>query len=568
MLTYIEEYYQYLLKNPDKACQKILAVYKKLVHDIYNPKTITFYNEAAEDDETHIYIFDINRANRPIQFIEKYCRHSKGKWARKPIVLELWQKATIQAIFGFVDRDTGIRKYIKAALFIGRKNGKSTLSAAIGLYMLTADGEGGAECYSVAVKKDQAKVVWEEAKRMVKKSPTLLKKIKCLVSGIFYDKAEAVFKALASDDNSLDGLNASYVAADEIHAWVVKNLLDVLYDSMAAREQPLLFETSTAGKVRENVYDDEYAYYDDVIKGYEGIEGGIVDETVLPFIYELDKSDEWLDEKKWFKANPGLGTIKSYKFIRDKVIKAQNSPKELANMLCKDFNIPQTTDEKWLSYETAVNTSTFDIKLLLDTYAVGGVDLSSTTDLTCATLVVFKKNIKYVLQQYFIPESNLDKKIKEDKIPYDIWRKRKLVTICEGAKVNYSDVTEWFIKMHNEYEISTLWIGYDPWSTQYWVEEMKENGFEMIEVRQGAKTLSNPMKQLEADLIDKKINYNNNPILKWCLTNTAVKRDDNDNIRPVKGKQQRARIDGAVSLIIAYCVLFDKMQDYLVLQEE
>lgn len=568
MLTYIEEYYQYLLKNPDKACHKILAVYKKLVHDIYNPKTITFYNEAAEDDETHVYIFDINKANRPIQFIEKYCRHSKGKWARKPIVLELWQKATIQAIFGFVDRDTGVRKYIKAALFIGRKNGKSTLSAAIGLYMLTADGEGGAECYSVAVKKDQAKVVWEEAKRMVKKSPTLLKKIKCLVSGIFYDKAEAVFKALASDDNSLDGLNASYVAADEIHAWVVKNLLDVLYDSMAAREQPLLFETSTAGKVRENVYDDEYAYYDDVIKGYEGIEGGIVDETVLPFIYELDKSDEWLDEKKWFKANPGLGTIKSYKFIRDKVIKAQNSPKELANMLCKDFNIPQTTDEKWLSYETAVNTATFDIKLLLDTYAVGGVDLSSTTDLTCATLVVFKKNIKYVLQQYFIPESNLDKKIKEDKIPYDIWKRRKLVTICEGAKVNYSDVTEWFIKMHNEYEISALWIGYDPWSTQYWVEEMKENGFEMIEVRQGAKTLSNPMKQLEADLIDKKVNYNNNPILKWCLTNTAVKRDDNDNIRPVKGKQQRARIDGAVSLIIAYCVLFEKMQDYLVLQEE
>ena len=568
MLTYIEEYYQYLLKNPDKACHKILAVYKKLVHDIYNPKTITFYNEATEDDETHVYVFDINKANRPIQFIEKYCRHSKGKWARKPIILELWQKATIQAVFGFVDRDTGVRKYIKAALFIGRKNGKSTLSAAIGLYMLTADGEGGAECYSVAVKKDQAKVVWEEAKRMVKKSPTLLKKIKCLVSGIFYDKAEAIFKALASDDNSLDGLNASYVAADEIHAWVIKNLLDVLYDSMAAREQPLLFETSTAGKVRENVYDDEYAYYDDVIKGYEGIEGGIVDETVLPFIYELDKSDEWLDEKKWFKANPGLGTIKSYKFIRDKVIKAQNSPKELANMLCKDFNIPQTTDEKWLSYETAINTATFDIDLLLDTYAIGGADLSSTTDLTCATLIVFKKNIKYILQQYFIPETNLDKKIKEDKIPYDIWKKRKLVTICEGAKVNYNDVTKWFIKMHNEYDISTLWIGYDPWNAQYWVEEMKENGFEMIEVKQGAKTMSNPMKQLEADLTDKKVNYNNNPILKWCLTNTAVKRDDNDNIRPVKGKQQRARIDGTVSLIIAYCVLYYKLNDYLVLQEE
>ena len=429
MITYIEEYYQFLLKNPDKACRKILSVYKKLVQDIYNPKVISFYNEATEEEETHTYVFDLKKADRPIEFIEKYCRHSKGKWARQPIKLELWQKATIQAIFGFVDKETGIRKYIKAALFIGRKNGKSTLSAAIGLYMLTADGEGGAECYSVAVKKDQAKLVWEEAKRMVKKSPVLLKRIRCLVNGLFFDRAESFFKALASMDNSLDGLNASYVAADEIHAWEVKNLLDVLYDSMAAREQPLLFETSTAGKVRENVYDDEYDYYENIIKGYEGIEGGIVDETVLPFIYELDNKKEWLDEKKWFKANPGLGTIKSYKFIRDKINKAKNSPKELVNILCKDFNIPQTSDEKWLTYETAINKAVFNINIVKNTYAIGGVDLSSTTDLTCATLLIVKNKIKYVLQQYFIPEANLDYKIKEDKIPYDIWRERGLVTV-------------------------------------------------------------------------------------------------------------------------------------------
>lgn len=568
MLTYIEEYYQYLLKNPDKACHKILAVYSKLVYDIYHPSEINFYNGSTEEEEKHIYIFNIKKANRPIEFIEKYCRHSKGKWARKPIKLELWQKATIQAMFGFVDKETEIRKYIKVALFIGRKNGKSTLSAAIGLYMLCADGEGGAECYSVAVKKDQAKIVWEEAKRMVKKSPSLSKRIKCLVNGMFYDKTESVFKALASMDNSLDGLNSSYVAADEIHAWVVKNLLDVLFDSMASREQPLLFETSTSGKVRENVYDDEYDYYENIIKGYEGIEGGIVDETVLPFIYELDSRDEWLDEKKWFKANPGLGTIKSYKFIRDKVIKAKNSPKELVNILCKDFNIPQTSDEKWLNFETAINKETYDINLIRGTYAIGGVDLSSTTDLTCATLLVFKSGKKYVLQQYFIPDALLERKIKDDKIPYDIWEKRGLITFCEGATVNYSYITEWFLKMHNEFDISALWVGYDPWSSTYWIEEMKEYGFEMIEVRQGPKTMSNPMKQLEGDLIDKKVNYNNNSILKWCLTNTAIKRDDNDNIRPVKGRQQRARIDGAVSLIIAYCVLFDKLSDYLALQEE
>lgn len=568
MITCIEEYYQFLLKNPDKACRKILSVYKKLVQDIYNPKVISFYNEATEEEETHTYVFDLEKADRPIQFIEKYCRHSKGKWARQPIKLELWQKATIQAIFGFVDKETRIRKYIKAALFIGRKNGKSTLSAAIGLYMLTADGEGGAECYSVAVKKDQAKLVWEEAKRMVKKSPILLKRIRCLVNGLFFDRAESFFKALASMDNSLDGLNASYVAADEIHAWEVKNLLDVLYDSMAAREQPLLFETSTAGKVRENVYDDEYDYYENIIKGYEGIEGGIVDETVLPFIYELDNKKEWLDEKKWFKANPGLGTIKSYKFIRDKINKAKNSPKELVNILCKDFNIPQTSDEKWLTYETAINKAIFNINIVKNTYAIGGVDLSSTTDLTCATLLIVKNKIKYVLQQYFIPEANLDYKIKEDKIPYDIWKERGLVTVCEGAKVDYTEITKWFLKMNYEYEISALWIGYDPWSSTYWIEEMEEAGFTMIEVRQGAKTMSNPMKQLEGDLIDKVVNYNNNPVLKWCLTNTAVKRDDNDNIRPIKGRQQRARIDGAVSLIITYCVLIEKLNDYLVLQGE
>lgn len=272
--------------------------------------------------------------------------------------------------------------------------------------------------------------------------------------------------------------------------------------------------------------------------------------------------------KSGLKLIRGLGTIKSYKFIRDKITKAKNSPKELVNILCKDFNIPQTSDEKWLTFETAINKATYDMKILENTYAIGGADLSSTTDLTCATLLIVKNNTKYVLQQYFIPEANLDYKIKEDKIPYDIWKERGLITVCEGAKVNYSEVTQWFLKMYDKYGISTLWVGYDPWGAPYWIEEMKEAGFDMIEVRQGPKTMSNPMKQLEADLIEKNVNYNSNPILKWCLTNTAVKRDDNDNIRPIKGRQQRARIDGAVSLIIAYCVLFERMQDYLVLQEE
>lgn len=564
----IEEYYNKISSGEIVACKKIKAVYKKLVNDLKKPKTVSFLNKITDEIEEHTYIFDEKKANRPIQFIEKYCKHSKGKWAGKPVILELWQKAHIQALYGFVDKETGLRKYRKFVLFVGKKNGKSTEGSGLGLYQLTSDGEGGAEVYSVATQKDQAKIIWEEAKRMAAKSPALNKRTRRLVNGIFYDKTESLFKAVASETDSLDGLNGSAILADEIWAWRDKGLLDIMSDSISVREQPIIFEFSTMGKIREAVFDGEYEYLEAVIKGYEGLEGGIVDETVLPFIYELDEAKEWTDEKAWIKANPNLGVTKTYKYLRDKVEKAQKKPDELSNLLCKEFNVRTTAQEAWLDFDTVNNETTFDMEEIFDTYAIGGVDLSSTTDLTCATLLIMKHNKKYVIQQYFIPSEKLEFKIKDDKIPYDKWEKRGLVTICEGAKVNYSDVTQWFLRMNDEYKISTLWIGYDPWNTQYWVEEMKEYGFEMVEVRQGAKTMSNPMKQLEADLIEKNVIYNNNPVLKWCLCNTSVKRDENDNIRPVKGQKQRARIDGTVSLIIAYCVLFEKLNDYLALQEE
>lgn len=564
-MTYIEEYYNYLLNNPEKANHKVLTVYKKLVDDLKTPKKVSFFNAITEEKETHTYIFNEHKGLLPIQFIEKFCKHSKGKWAGKPIKLELFQKAFIEALFGFIDNETGIRKYRKGALFVGRKNGKSTLDSGLCNYMLTKDGEGGAEIYSVATKRDQAKVVWDECKRMIKKSPELDKRIRCLVGGIYYDRTESYMKALASDSNSLDGLNAHFVIADEVHAWKDKNLLDVMYDSMSAREQPMLLETSTMGTIRESVFDNEYEYFSEIIKGYEG-ESEIVDETVLPVIYELDSTDEWQNEKNWYKANPGLGVIKNIKDLRDKVARAKQNPNELTNLLCKDFNIRQNEQNLWLDFDTVNNEATFDMNEIFDSYAVGGVDLSSTTDLTCATLLIYKNDTKYVLQQYFLAADRLEFKIKDDKIPYDEWEKRGLLTVCEGAKVNYSDVTKWFLRMKDDYEIAPLWIGYDPWNANYWIDEMKSYSFEMLEVRQGPKTMSNPMKILQADLMEKKVNYNNNPILKWCLLNTAVKSDDNENIRPVKGNKKRARIDGAVSLLVAYCVLQEKMSDYLALE--
>lgn len=566
-MSYIEKYYKFLLDNPDKANHKVLVTYKKLVDDLKKPQEVSFFNEITEEYETHTYVFDEKKASRPIEFIERFCKHSKGKWAGQPVKLELWQKALIQAAFGFVDQETRLRKYRKVLFFVARKNGKSTLDSGLSLYMLTKDDEGGAEVYSVATKRDQAKIVWDESKRMIKKSPALAKRCRCLVGGIYYDRTESFMKALASDSNSLDGLNTHFGVADEVHAWKDKNLLDVIYDSMSAREQPMLFESSTMGTVRGSVFDNEYEYAAEIIEGYEG-RSEVKDETILPIIYELDKPDEWQDEKKWYKANPGLETIKNIKDLRDKVTRAKNNPTELTNLLCKDFNIRQNDQDKWLNFDIVNNEEQFDMEQISDNYAVAGVDLSSTTDLTCSTIMVIKNGKKYVLQQYFIASERLEFKIKDDKIPYDKWEQRGLVTVCEGAKVDYSKVTEWFVRMKNDYEIAPLWIGYDPWNSNYWIEEMKSYGFEMLEVRQGAKTMSNPMKQLEADLIEKKVNYNNNPVLKWCLCNTAVKRDDNENIRPVKGQKSRARIDGAVSLIIAYCVLFDKLNDYLNMQGE
>lgn len=565
-MSYIQEYYDWIKNNPKKSNKKIKIIYQKLVDDIVNPKTISFFNELTEEEETHTYIFDERKASRPIEFIEKFCKHSKGKWAGKPVSLELWQKAFIQALYGFVDQETGLRKYQKSILFVARKNGKSTLASGLGLYMLTSAGEGGAEVYSIATKKEQAKIAWEEARRMVKKSPALFKRIRTLINGIFYDNTESFFKALASDSNSLDGLNSFFVIADEIHAWKDKNLLDVMYDSMSGREEPIFSEFSTMGTVRENVFDNEYEYCGDLIETYEKT-GIMKDERILPVIYELDSPKDIEEEECWFKANPGLGSIKNVDILRSKVNTAKNNPTDLPNLLCKDFNVRQNDQDKWLTFEIIDNTNTFSDEEIYDTYAIGGADLSSTTDLTCATLIVVKNGIRFVKQQYFIPTQKLEYKINDDKIPYDKWEKRGLVTLCEGSKVDYSDVTQWFLRMQDDLKINTLWVGYDPWNTQYWVEEMKNYGFEMIEVRQGAKTMSNPMKQLEADLMDKIVNYNNNPILKWCLLNTSVKRDDNDNIRPVKGQKQRARIDGAVSLIIAYCIMYEKYNDYMAIVE-
>lgn len=558
-LTNIEKYWEYIQENPKRINDKIRTVYSKLVNDINTPQTVTHQNKYTGEMETKTFIFDKEKGQRVIDFIQKFCKHSKGKWAGKPIVLELWQKAFLEAIFGFVDKETGLRKYKKVIFFVAKKNGKSTLSSGIGLYCLTADGEGGAEVYSIAKVKEQAKIVFQEAVRMRNKSPSIRSRTRATISGLFFDKKDAVFAPLASETNSLDGKNPSCTLADEIWAWTDQGLLDIMEDGSSSREQPLLVETSTMGNVREAVFDNEYDYADRIILGYKGEPGGIIDDTVLPIIYEIDDPKKWQDEDAWYQANPGLGVLKALTYMRGKTTKALNNPSSLPNFLSKDLNVRQTNANSWLKFQELNNENTY--QELTNKYCIGGCDLSSTTDLTCATLLCLDGEEIKVKQMYFIPEDIMEFKIKEDQIPYDIWEQLGWVRTCKGSKVDYHEVTNWFLEQVNKYNLRPLWIGYDSWSASYWCDEMKQNGFDMVEVRQGAKTFSTPMKQMKADLIDKKINYNNNPILKWCLSNVAVKEDDNENIRPVKRKS-RARIDGAVSLLDAYVVYFEHLQEY------
>jgi phage terminase large subunit-like protein len=547
----IESYWEWMNKNRIKVSTKVYKTYEYIINFLNDPDSKWVYDET--------------KANHAINFIEKFCKHSKGKMGGKPFILELWQKAKVAATFGIVDESTGERKYQRVVLIVARKNGKSTLSAAEGLYLFIADGEPGAEIYSVATKKDQAKIIWLEAKRMVKKSPALSKRIRPLVAEMVCDLNDGIYKPVGRDSDTLDGLNVHGATMDEIHAWTDKNLYDVIVDGTSARDEPLILITTTSGIVRENVYDEIYDEAERTINGYTDPDG-YKDERTLFLVYELDNRKSWTDEETWMQANPGLGTIKKIGALRDKVNKAKANPKLVKNLLTKDFDIPETTSEAWLTFETIDNRATYDISKLKPRYCIGGIDLSATTDLTCAS-VVFKvpdDEKTYVKQMYWLPSDLVEIRAREDKIPYDVWEDRGLLRRSGNNKVDYKDITKWFLEIQNELDCYVYKIGYDRWSATYLVDELTQYFGKTVPVpvAQGAKTFSNPMKRLESDLRSKLINYNNNPILKWCLTNAAIKTDTNDNIALVKTSNPRRRIDGVASLMDALIVLEDNFDEY------
>ena len=548
-VNYVRRYLKAIRDGKIAVPQDLLAFYERL--------------EAQQADKTYKYRFDLKLGNHAIEFIETFCRHYEGELAGQLIKLDLWQKAFIQTLFGWVDRKTKLRRFREFLLLVARKNGKSMLSACIMVYMLVADGEPGAQCVSIATKYDQAAIVYKTARKIIEQDPDLSALVRPIIGGMEFGLTNSTMKALASKSKTLDGLNLHYCSCDELHAQEDRNLYDVTKQGMKARKQPIYGSITTAGFAREGIFDSIFEYALAVARGT------VEDDRFFPLLYLLDARDEWTNPDAWQKANPGLGTIKDRDQLAADVERAKNDPKYLPTVLVKDFNVQEVSSAAWLPYAVLKNETIVPDEYLDHSYAIGGCDLSATTDLTCATLLIKRPNDPafYVLQKYFLPKARVElvESQGRQEAPYRFWAEKGYLELCDSATVDYNKVTQWFVDMVQERDIRPLWVCYDAALSGYWVPQMQETGFDMERIRQGPVTWTYPMKRMEGLFEDKLIIYQNNPMLRWCLSNTAAKSTNKkgiDSIQPEKINSNR-RIDGMVSLLNAMVGYYNHEEEFL-----
>ena len=540
--NYLLEYYDEIKKGNILVGNELRITLDRLINDLDNPRKL----------------FDLNPGSIRIDFIEKFCKHTKSPFNGMPFKLELWEKAMLQVAYGFKIRETGLRRFNEVILLIARKNGKTTFVAGIDLAEFFLS-KGGVDIVCASNTNDQASILFEEINNMREQSRSLSKpsRSKKNIFFIYSPRNKNKIKKISGQSKNLDGFNIEVGCIDEVHQMTDSKVYDAIKQSQSTKKEPLIFIITTEGNVVGGFLDNKLSYARKMLKGE------IEDERILPWLYTQDSENEiYADRRTWQKSNPSIGAVKSYTYLEDIMNKSKNDLSTRVTMLCKDFNIKQLESGAWLTFDDLNNEEKFNIADLKDSYAIGGVDLSSTTDLTAAVLLVQKGKKKYIIPHFFMPSDVLNKRIEEDSVPYDIWLKKGFITLTDGSQNDFTLVTDWFKKMLREHQIRPLWVGYDPWNSQYWVNEMEEYGFTMEKIRQGVYTLSEPMKQLEADLKNKVVIYDNNPILKWCMANTQAKVDVNGNIQPCKLNSKYKRIDGCVALIIAYAVLNRYKTDY------
>ena len=545
--NYLTEYWGMIQNGEVIVGYWIKKEIKNLIDDLNDPR----------------YIYDTTEAHKRIKFQETLCLQSKAPYYMKPLKLLLWQLAWWEALYSFKMADTGLRRFTEGLLEVARKNGKSTMFAADGNTDLFI-GDGGTSICCCSNDDRQAKLIWEEiggmrARLDPKKTITgqNLSEIKNRHKNI------TVFR-LSSKTQNKDGFNMTKVYLDESHDIAEENgqseIAEAAWRGMSSQEEPLFLNCTTNGFNRDCYLDKKIAYAKKVI------DGEIDDIHFLAFLYEQDSEQEvWQDENSWYKSNPSMqyGVKKIGKLRRD-VELAKTDKATRIHLLTKDFNIPMNNAEAWLMLEDYdYPTEVYDLEEFRGAFCLGFVDLSATTDLSNAKILLMKPGdkTKYIYSHYWIPESKLsDTDDKEAGAEYTEWARNNFVSIHEGNEIDLSKVADWFYWLYKEYKIKPYMTGYDQRFSKTFTDRMDVYNFETEMILQG-KVLSNAMKLTEAELKSKNVNYNQNPVDKWCLGNCSIEVDGLGNIMPVK-IQANKRIDGAVTLIGLYEVYRRYKQEF------
>ena len=493
--------------------------------------------------------FNEKKANKAIKFIENFCHHSEGR--SDLLHLELWQKAIVSAIFGIMDKTTGYRQFREVFIIVARKNGKTLFAAAIAAYMTYIDGEYGAKVYFLAPKLDQADLVYDAFYQIVQSDDELDSITKKRRSDIYIKAFNTSVKKIAFNSKKSDGFNPQLVVNDEMEAWPGDQGLkqyEVMTSALGARKQPLIISIATAGYVNDGIFDELFK------RATAFLKGNSKEKRLLPFIYMIDDIEKWDSIEELKKSNPNLGVSVSVEYYLEQIEIARNSISKKVEFMTKFCNIKQNSAVAWLDYWDVMKCVHEEKPLSLEDfrgcYCVGGIDLSRTTDLTAASIVINRDGINHIFTRFYMPQKRYEVAINEDNTPYNIYRDRGFLFISGENQVDYKDVYNWFIKLVKVYKIKPLKIGYDRYSANYLVEDLKTAGFHTDDVYQGT-NLTPVLHEFEGNLKDGLFDFGDNSMLAAHFLNVAVDINLNDSrMKPVK-IEKRMRIDGAMSVFDA-----------------
>jgi len=501
--------------------------------------------------EEGTFFFDQKKANRAIKFIETFCRHNKGKLAPGRLLLSLWQKAAVSCIYGIVDAE-GKRQFKEIAMFVGRKCGKTLLAAAVMAYEVYVDGEFGSEIYCVAPKLDQSDLVYSAFEFTKDKNPELAKRTRKRKSDYIVDQTNTTIRKIAFNEKKADGYSPMLTVADEMSSWPANRGLkqyEVMVSGTGARREPITLSISSGGYINGGIYDELF------IRGTRVLLGEAKEKHLLPIFYTIDDIEKWDDINELRKSIPGMGVSVSVQFILDEIDVARESLSKKAEFITKYACLKQNSSLAWLAAEDIEKACGDPIhpEDFAHTYCVAGIDLSQTTDLTCALVVIEKGGELYVIAKFFMPAEKVDELTARDGLPYNVYVQRGLLQLSGDNFVDYHDCYNWLTGLIEQYEILPLMTGYDRYSAQYLIQDMNAYGFRTDDVYQG-ENLYPVIRETEGLIKDRKVHIGDNDLLKVHLLNSAIKMSTERGRGKLVKLSPTDHVDGTAALLDAMCV--------------